>query len=203
MKNIKDSKPLLIKLASAALSDSGDTVVIDAVEMLRLLLQSSNTLVQDFIKLPNHIAEDLVTKLLLRAGSDGGKGGLGVRQAMLTTVIEVPQLGTVGFAWLLKCLDGLNIEDEHVGEFFGVLKKLVKGTPTENPEVYAGPSAKLLAELGTAACKKLLSLSTGGSQPENTAVLNGCLSLVRKLLETKVVGGGESSLVDGCKVSRA
>ncbi|GMH86528.1 hypothetical protein TrVE_jg4673 [Triparma verrucosa] len=207
LKNIKDSKPLLIKLASAALSDSGDSVVIDAVEMLRLLLQSADNLVQDFVKLPKNIAEDLVTKLLLRAGSDGGKGGMGVRRAMLTTVIDVPQLGTVGFPWLLKCLDGLSIEDEHVGEFFGVLQKLVKGAPTDNPKEFAGPSAKLLVQLGIAACKKLLSLSTASpleefstSQPTNcTAVLNGCLLLIRKLLETKVPGGGESSLVDGCK----
>ena len=89
LNEIKDPKPLLIKLASAALSNTGDSVIIDAVEMLRLLLQSTDNLIRDFIKLPNNIPENLVAKLLLRAGGARGKSGDGVRHAMLQAIIEV------------------------------------------------------------------------------------------------------------------
>ena len=200
LNDIKDPKPLLIKLATAALSDTGESVIVDAVEMLRLLLQSADNLITDFIKLPNGIPENLVTKLLLRAGGAGGKSGVGVRQAMLQAIVEIPQLGTVAFPWLLKCLVGLSHEDEHVAEFFGVLKILVKGQPNEErPDVMVGPSAKHFALLGDVVCKKLLSLAALDGPPENTAVLNGCLTLIRRLVETKVAGGGEASLADGCK----
>ena len=92
------------------------------------------------------------------------------------------------------------MEDEHVGEFFGVLKKLVKGQPREEgSDDMVGPSAKHLALLGDVASKKLLSLAVLDSPPQNTAVLNGCLTLIKRLIETKVPGGGEASLADGCK----
>ena len=216
--NAKDSllqdgvaKPLLRNLAIAALSDcqegyslsvSHDTVVLDALELLRLLMLNSHQLVRDFFLLGNNIAETLVTKLLLKPGGSGS-GGSRVREAMHSLIIDIKLLGTMGFPWLLKCLGSVGTRDDHVGDLFNVLKRLVKGnmvaTPTGDEEL-VGPTPKHLAQLGTAICKKLVELrrQAHGMQIGGNAVLNGCLSLIRRILETKVTGGGEACLAAGC-----
>jgi len=208
LKNIKDPTPFLKKLAMAtlgngqenSLSISNDSVILDAVEMLRLLLLSSQSLVSTFVKLKGNLAENLVMKLLLKAGGRGS-GGAKIRETMHNLIIDVEVLGIVGFPWFLKCLSGLGVEEDNVSEFFNVLKKLVRGNivkSSDGKEKMVGPSPKQLADLGTRACKKLIELEVGTNAVRNPAVLNGCLSLIRRLLETKVEGGGIACLKEGC-----
>ena len=222
LKQIKDPVQILKKLAAVALSASGNkssatnikgNVILDVVIVIRLFLKSSPIFTQAFINLPNNYAENIVTHLLLRSGLPADASpeesakvstileAQKVRQAMSTTILEVPELGSAGFPWLLNCLEDMRYDDDCVREFFSVLRRLVKGTVDEstNPPTLSGPSSKQLKQLGTAICVKLANHPRSNSDMnESTSMLSGCLALLRRLLETKLIGGGAVSLADGC-----
>jgi len=194
--HLSDPKPLLANLASTALTTNSDTVILDALTMLRLLFQSSPLLVEHFVTLPKDTAKQLVLTLLFRTGGDNVKStvaGRKVRLAMLSTLMDVPQWSAVVLGWLVAKLPTLQYDNDCVNEYFTVLKKLVMGSEGTRP------APKLLKELGSVVCQKLAAVPRTGNEAP-TGVLCGCLSLIRHLLETTVDGGGEQALGNGCKL---
>jgi ubiquitin carboxyl-terminal hydrolase 9/24 len=205
LNSLADAKGLLRSLTSMVVADSGisSSAVSDVLKLLHLLLKSDET-AQNFIALPNNIAQKFLVALLLwEGGSESSRSeissALKVRKNTRDAVLSTPILSTYALSWLRNAFDSIDVTSDSTAEYFELLESLVSG---EHPDRIATVSKSEMAALATAVCKKLASCPRPASDALavidfSTGVLCGCLSLLRALIESSAHNG---ILLEGTRV---
>jgi len=173
-------------------SASLDLVILDVIQLLQLLLSTSEQMTSLFISLPESVAEKFTTNLLLREStlltlSSSSQ----VRKGLEELILRCPKLSLVSFSWLIKALDNIPYSKEYTSEFFSVLDSLVSGDILSTGSV---------SRLGTVLCRKLATYPPPTTKSLNidypTTVLCGCLLLLRNLLDTNLTVKGDASFLN-------
>ena len=215
LQSLSDAEGLLRSLTAMVVGDSGisTSTISDVLKFLRLLFRSPRT-AQSFVSLPNGMAEKfLVTLLLWEGGLDSSRpspsvgAASKVRKNTHDLILMTPILADHVLPWLIRAIDGIQVTSDSTSEYFDVLQKLVaderataRSKNTTNNEISA---------LATAVCKKLASCPRPSNETAmvdfSTAVLCGCLALLRALIENgggSIFRDGTSKLVNDLKVTR-
>ncbi len=215
MQSLSDAKGLLKSLAAMVVKDSGisTSTISDILKFLRLLFRSSKA-AQDFITLPDGMAEEFLVSLLLWEGNAESSrpnavasASFKVRKNTHDLISTTPALADHVLPWLIAAIDKIQLSSESTAEFFDVLQNLVSAEPTTARAKSA--SINDLKDLATKVCRKLASCPrfTNEAAPMDTptGVLCGCLALLRAIIETGgggVLRDGTSILVEELKVHR-
>jgi len=193
---VSNPSSLLHRLIEVVVTDSGapDSLILDSLCLVRLLLSSKPLLTNSFASLPHDFPEKYVTSLLLRKDNrfvavSAGSPAAWVRKCAENLVTK--NLLCVAFPWLTTAFRNLELESDCTSEFFSALNTLV-GLNKVDP--YA------LKSLGTVTCKKMTELSRHISLLSSTecatGLLSGCLNILKQILE---ISGGEP-LVEGAAI---
>ena len=215
LQSLPDAKGLLKSLAAMVVKDSGisTSTIADVLKFLRLLFKSSTT-AQNFVALPDGMAEKFLVSLLLWEGSSDGfrptasaNASLKVRKNTHELITTTPVLADHALPWLIAAVDGIHVSSESTLEFFDVLQRLVADDKSTARSKNASSSE--LTDLATAVSRKLSSCPRVTTETVTvdfpTGVLCGCLALLRAIIETadgSVLREGTSTLVKELKVQR-
>jgi hypothetical protein len=206
MQSLSDAKGLLKSLAAMVVKDGGisTSTISDVLKFLRLLFASPKT-AQDFVSLPDGMAEKFLVNLLLWEGNlDGSRvnasasASFKVRKNTHDLISTTPVLADHALPWLITAVQDIQVSSDTTAEFFDVLQRLVsdeRATARSN-----NASDHELNDLATAVCRKLASCPRLSSETAladfATGVLCGCLALLRAIIEA----AGGSVLKEGTSI---
>lgn len=214
MQSLSDAKGLLKSLAAMVVKDSGisTSTISDILKFLRLLFASPKT-AQDFVSLPDGMAEKFLVNLLLWEGTvDGSRlnastSAFKIRKNTHDLISTTPVLADHALPWLIAAVNDIQVSSDSTADFFDVLQRLVSDERATARSKHA--SNHELNDLATAVCRKLASCPRLTSETAladfPTGVLCGCLALLRAIIETaggSVLKEGTSILIKGLKVHR-
>lgn len=206
LQSLPDAKGLLKSLAAMVVKDSGisTSTISDVLKFLRLLFKSPQT-AENFLALPNGMAEKFLVSLLLWEGNSDGfrpaafaNACLKVRKNTHDLITTTPVLADHALPWLIAAVDGIQMSSDSTVEFFDVLQKLVADDKSTARSKNA--TTHELSDLATAVCRKLASCPRVTNETAivdfPTGVLCGCLALLRAIIET----AGGSVLREGTSI---
>ena len=194
LQSLSDAEGLLKSLAAMVVDDSGisSSTIIDVLRFLRLLFQSDRA-AQSFVSLPESLSERFLFIVLTWNESpesariaSSEMASLNVRRSVHDLILHTPLLADTALPWLIQGINKFDVDFDGSSEYFDVVEKLVGN------EGALGQSSKAtdneLCDLGTAVCAKLAACPRPSSEVDitdysSTAVLCGCLKILRALIE--------------------
>jgi ubiquitin carboxyl-terminal hydrolase 9/24 len=200
LQSLSDAEGLLKSLVAMVVDDSGisSSTITDVLRFLRLLFQS-DLAAQSFVSLPDKLAERFLFIVLIwnesldsARTSSSEMASLNVRRSVHDLILQTPLLADSALPWLIKGIDKFEVDFDGSSEYFDVVEKLLATESTISQSRKATDIE--LHDLGNAICAKLAACPRPSSEADlpdysSTAVLCGCLKILRALVEN---GGGNT-----------